>query len=481
MLRLNIRTSLLSSCAAAVLALGASNGAHAQSAANPSLTQVSGGGSTLAAVIYQQIFNAIQNNLDPTVQWNYAAVGSGAGARAVLCDDTSQVIITALNQAPPNNTAIGPYQPTNVDFGASDNPLSATQIADWGNSSNGGTGSSCVGSVTAGTGTGQKQGGPLLQLPTIGTPVTIATNTPHNTLNGFLTFTDQQLCGIFSGAITTWTDSRLSGIVAPGTSPVKTPSGQIEVVYRSDGSGTSALLTAHLAAVCQSTSVPPGFKFTSTQTFASLFASGFPAGSHFVGASGSPGVQTTIGLNSTGPNESIGYLSPDYTQAAPANNSKVTQFAPVATLVNSHNSTPYSPSYSAVSAALAQAKYPSGATHPTSGTDFVPTVPDPTVGYPIAGYTTMILPSCYADPAQNVAFDIDEFFAQITGTPDYITLIQAQGFLQLPASIVADINNDIFSTGATFGVASSANCQYSIDWSNTLNVSFNAGNPYPGR
>ncbi len=318
-----------------------------------------------------------------------------------------------------------------MHFGASDNPLTTDQINAWNSNA---PQSGCA--VQNG---GVALGGPLLQLPTIGTPVTIAYNNPSQTADGGLTFTDDQICGIFSGKITNWSDPALSGIAARHVPP-----GPITVVLRSDGSGASALLTSHLAAVCH-VGVNSNISFTSTQTFAQLFS---PLPSNFIGASGSGGVQASIGLSAaatggaaTGTSGSIGYISPDYTQVATIHNGNLL-FPPVAYYVNNHNGGKVLPDNANTSLALSQAPNPTP-TQQQTGTAYVPTVADPTVGYPIVGYTTIILPACYSDP--NVAGEIAEFLGQIYGVPDYFAIILQQGFVPLPASLFQILNNNIFT------------------------------------
>jgi phosphate transport system substrate-binding protein len=416
--RFNIRDSLLGTCALAALTLGVSGAAQAQS-------QINGGGSTLAGPVYSTLFNNLTGQLDPTVHFNYALVGSGAGARGVLCNDGSQL-----------NTA-----GVTVHYGASDNPLTAAQITAW--NTNAAQSGGCA--VQNG---GKATGGPLMQIPTIGTPITFAYNTVRQTANGGLTFTDAQLCGIFSGKITSWTDAALSGI-----STKNAPTGPITVVYRTDGSGTSALFTAHLNAVC--TPATSNISFTSTQTFAQLFS---PVPSNFVGASGSGAVAAAIGLNAalnggtvTGTSGAIGYISPDFTQIASIHRGGL--FPPVAKVVNSHlpagPTAAVLPDFADTTAALQKAALPSGSDL-QDGTKYVPTIADPTVGYPVVGYTTWIMPTCYQD--NNVVNGIYEFFSQIYTAPDYVSVIQQQGFVQLPSTLVALLNNNIFGNNNGFNI-----------------------------
>jgi len=421
MLCLTTRNMLLGTCAAAALTLAASGGASAQPT-----TIVYGGGSTLAAKIYGTMFSNLTSQFDPTTGYSYAAVGSGQGTRAVLCNDGSQAVNPATNTNAPD-----------VHFGATDNPLTQTQIADWNNSSNKqtGGGSSCVGGVAAGAGQGKAQGGQLIQIPTIGTPVTIPVHAGNPSVNGSLTFTDAQLCGIFSGQITSWTDSKLSGVYS-GSSRYR-PSGNITVVYRSDGSGTSALLTSHLNAVC-SPSQTGGVSFPAggTQTFTTVFGS-VPSG--FVGASGSGGVASAIAANAG----SVGYISPDYTQV-PSQNSGNSSFPVVAAVVNGTTHAALLPTVPNTVAALNEASLAN--INPADGTTFVPTIPNPPVGYPIVGYTTIVLPTCYA--SNNVANGIYNFYSEITGDSAYLNSVEAQGFTPLPQALLDVINSNIWNPGS---------------------------------
>jgi len=161
------------------------------------VTQIYGGGDSAGAGLLETIFVNLNVQVDPTVNFNYALVGGSAGARGVLCDDGSQV-------------SIGGVDPATVHYGATASPLTAAQIPNWNASLNvdSGTGSSAC--ATGSTGTiGMAQSGPLMQIPTFGMPVTIAYNVPNQTANGGLTFTDAQLCGIFSAGLSAFSLRRV--------------------------------------------------------------------------------------------------------------------------------------------------------------------------------------------------------------------------------------------------------------------------------
>ena len=79
--------------------------------------------------------------------------------------------------------------------------------------------------------------GPLIQIPSVATPVTVSYKGP----TGVITLNKAQVCGIFSGKFTKWSQV---GVTVPANL------NDFKVVYRSDSSGTTELLTRHLQAVC---------------------------------------------------------------------------------------------------------------------------------------------------------------------------------------------------------------------------------------
>jgi phosphate transport system substrate-binding protein len=166
--------------AATVLAigLGASTlAAHAQ--------QITGAGSTFASPIYGKWGEASAG--DTGVKLNYQAVGSGAG----------------INQI--NNRT--------VDFGASDMPVAADQLAAH----------------------------KLMQFPTAIGGVDIIVNLPGVNPNE-LKLTGPVLADIYLGKLTKWNDKEIADL-NPG---VKLPSTAIASVHRADGSGTTFVFTDYL-------------------------------------------------------------------------------------------------------------------------------------------------------------------------------------------------------------------------------------------
>ncbi len=147
-------------------------------------------GATFPYPIYSKWFDQY-HKLHPDVQINYQSIGSGGGISQLL-DRT-------------------------VDFGASDLPMTAQQLA-----------------------AAKFQ---ILHFPTVlGADVAIY-NLPG--INAELRFTPEALAGIFLGKITRWNDPALAG-ANPG---VKLPAEDIIVVHRSDGSGTTGIWTDYLSKI----------------------------------------------------------------------------------------------------------------------------------------------------------------------------------------------------------------------------------------
>jgi ABC-type phosphate transport system substrate-binding protein len=410
----------MSSVAAAALSIGT---AHATT------ITLNTGGSSLAAPTYIALYQ-LYTQSHSTVLWNYEAVGSGAGQKAFLNND-----ITQFENVPAGTLTYGTIVGTQVDLGASDAALSATQLT------NPATGSYANSAAD----------GPLIQIPTIGTPITIPYNEAGQTTT--LKLTDAQVCGVLSGKIYDW--HTLNSKIAAGTT--------IQVAYRSDGSGTTFLLTQHLNKVCNSSNSSfPSYPVPITKYFVSstpsnnpVFATAPGAPASFTGESGSANV---AGFMVTTAN-SFSYLSPDYTSIAPK--SANTTSLKVASLVNASNGVAYSPSVANTQLGLANAgagatnsSPPSTKTAAMDPLNWVPLIPVTTSGYPIVGYTTIEISSCYANTAAGSA--IIGLLTDTFGNSSYETIIKNNGFVTLSSSAaspyVQAVKADFLSNSSGYGL-----------------------------
>src|ERR1017187_3730351 len=152
---------------------------------------INAAGATFPAVIYQKWFQEF-HKLHPDVQINYQSLGSGAG-------------IQQLTQG-------------TVDFGASDMPMTNEQL-------------SKITKVK------------VLHFPTVLGGLVPTYNLPGVTQ--VLKFSPETLAGIFLGKITKWNDAALKKD-NPG---VNFPDTEIQVVHRSDGSGTTFVWTDYLSKI----------------------------------------------------------------------------------------------------------------------------------------------------------------------------------------------------------------------------------------
>jgi phosphate transport system substrate-binding protein len=152
--------------------------------------KINAAGATFPAAIYQTWFEEY-HKLHPGIQINYQSIGSGGGI-AQLTGGT-------------------------VDFGASDMPMTDDQLS-------------------------------KLKVKAFHFPSVLGAVVPTYNIPGIaadLKFTPETLAGIFLGTIAKWNDSRLAND-NPG---VKFPNEEIQVIHRSEGSGTTFVWTDYLSKV----------------------------------------------------------------------------------------------------------------------------------------------------------------------------------------------------------------------------------------
>lgn len=282
---------------------------------------INGAGATFPAPIYQKWFEEFKAK-NPSVQINYQPIGSGGGVRQ-LTEGT-------------------------VDFGASDVFMTDEQVK----------------AVLD-----NKHPKPL-HFPTVMGAVVLSYNIPGVTAK--LKFSGATIAGIYLGTIAKWNDKA----IAADNPGVALPDKNIEVVHRSDGSGTSGVFTEYLSKVSADWKSKVGAGASVS----------WPVG---LGGKGSDGVE---GLVKQTPN-SIGYVELLY-----ALNNKM----PVADVKNKAGKF-VTPSVDSVTAAAANSK--------EMPADFRASITDAdgAASYPISTFTWLLVPSEIKDATKKKA--ITDFLA----------------------------------------------------------------------
>jgi phosphate transport system substrate-binding protein len=149
-----------------------------------------GAGATFPNPLYQKWVSEY-GKAHPNVRIDYQSIGSGGGIKQI--------------------------QAQTVDFGASDAPMTDEDL--------------------------KAAPGEILHIPTVLGAVVITYNVPS--VAQPLRFSPEVLADIFLGKITKWDDARIK----QDNSGVTLPAGDITVVHRADGSGTSYVFTDYLSKV----------------------------------------------------------------------------------------------------------------------------------------------------------------------------------------------------------------------------------------
>jgi phosphate transport system substrate-binding protein len=155
--------------------------------AAPSL--INGAGATFPYPLYSKWFSDYQK-IDPEIQINYQSIGSGGGIQQFL--------------------------KKTVNFGATDAPMNEEQL--------------------------KKAESPVLHIPTVLGAVVVTYNLPG--VASGLKLDHETISEIFLGKIKKWSDAKILKL-----NPEAKLTGDILVVHRSDGSGTSGVFTDYLAKV----------------------------------------------------------------------------------------------------------------------------------------------------------------------------------------------------------------------------------------
>jgi phosphate transport system substrate-binding protein len=365
--------------------------------AQAAMADINGGGATLPQPLYQT------TGVLTTGFAAYIGVGSGNGKAAFLNNDYTKFVAGTTGK--------------NVHWAGSDSKLSPAELSGY---------VSAHGAAW----------GPLIQVPSVATSVAIPFN-KAGTANVDLSV--NQLCGVFSGRLTDWSQITGSG-----------RTGAINVVYRNESSGTTELFTRFLNAKCAETGT-----FAVTTSFASSYSGGLPAGA--VPAVTSQGVMDA--LNAV--DGRITYMSPDYAAPTLAGLDDATKVAKVAGV---------SPAPANVSAAIAAVAVPAAANLsnpnawvPVFAATTNPSDPSvvayPTTGYPILGFTNLVFSQCYADATQTTqvrAFFNRHYGALAANNND--AAISSNRFVPLPSAWKTAVRNSFVTASSGLSIGNTSVC-----------------------
>ncbi|WP_299695490.1 substrate-binding domain-containing protein [Hydrocarboniphaga sp.] len=138
----------------------------------------------------------------------------------------------------------------------------------------------------------------MTQFPSIAGSISVIANTPGTGLSTVY-LTEAEVCNVFAGKITNWSQLAKPNGTAYQGKPIK-------LVYRSDSSGTSFGFSNHLNWVCSDAALAQTlapvastlpFPVASNFSVQSTFASAFPGGvvpANAIAASGNPGVASVV-------------------------------------------------------------------------------------------------------------------------------------------------------------------------------------------
>jgi len=303
---------------------------------------INGSGATFPAPLYMRWASDFKKS-NPDVTVNYQGVGSGAGVKQFTDGIT--------------------------DFGASDVAMSDAEIA--------------------------KVSDNVLLLPATAGTIVLAYNLPE--VPAGLKLSRQAVVGILLGTVKTWNDP----LIAKENPDAKLPATPVTVVTRADGSGTTAVFTAHIAAISPdfATKVGAGKQVT------------WPVG---VSGKGNDGVTALI-KQTPG---AIGYVEYGY-----AANNKLS----MSSLQNKSGNF-IAPTIESGAATLASV------TLPANFRAFI-TDPEGANDYPIATFTWLLVKKSYTDAAKASAIKAFVKYGLTTGQQAAPEL----GYITLPSTVAEKV------------------------------------------
>ncbi len=343
----------LAACSPSPTATSGSSMAPASStpASGAATVSISGEGASAPSPLYDRWFKEF-NTKNPNVQISYQSKGSAAGVKAYLAKT--------------------------VDFGATDSALKKDEKEQF-----------------------PADRGQSVQVPSTGLFVVFAYN-----LDGVksVKLSRETYCGIADGSIKKWNDEKIKKDNAGAT----LPDIDVKLVYRSDGSGTTAIFTKHLEKAC------PNWKAGSGKTIEWT--------PDATGAKGNEGVTALIKQTKG----AIGYTEYSFAKQ---------NGLEMATLQNKAGEF-VAPTPESAAKALSGVKMPE---------DFSLSVPDPEAkeAYPIVSLTWLLFYTKYEDAAKADALKRFTKWALTEGKASATEL----GYIPLPEDVVTKVNAAVDTIG----------------------------------
>ena len=442
------RAHLLRTLSAAALAATAASAAYATT--TPAI--INGGGATSPQGDYAgpnnssgaptselSTFNAGETAVQFGTYW-----GSGSTGQTAFLNNDLTCDINKVNNLNGKNCSNTPGGADTVHYAFSDGALTSAGPAQWATSS-----------------WGQSAAGNLIQIPTTGTGEAIVIVDTNVTANGQVELSNTDLCEIFSGGYTDFSQIKDSKTLKPAA-------GAFKLVYRSDSAGATFILTEHLAKVCTAADTNAGVTFTATTTFANIFggkiATVIP---NSVGESGSSALASYLSSvgTSTPTTQAIGYVSPDWTSIPPDSDSLLPNGQQSALLVAAlfNGTRAYTPTQANIELALehitavdagSPTTPPSTATQGANPLIWVPVVQTVSAGYPVVGYGSVDLAQCYATKA--ITTGILAFLTDHYTNATYLAIQKNNGLAGIAntsgSKFLAQIKGHILKNNATGGI-----------------------------
>lgn len=475
----SLKKILMGSAAFACIGV-ASGTAHAQSTAY-------GAGATFPQIAYRQLFDCMYNQVQGSsgkpgplakaaacLSFNgsgfggrilYAGTGSGNG-KLTLRTNNKASIGTPSTSIPYTDSTIGVNNVSDYDgvqFMGSDDVINAADMAAWNAAGNQATFGNMVfvpafiGPVAFGFNGRDGAGATLNILPP----------TPAGGSSG-LNLSRNAICGIVSGHITKWNNPILTALNGGvlGT-------GNITFVHRSDGSGTTFLLSNALADQCRF-EVGPNNETAGAPTVSYAFpwtdragacplpqayganqnnwpdqfptnqcgtANANPGGGTFANASGSGALATLVGTT----NGAIGYASSDFwlpVRVGGLRTANVQSQWDITTSTGQYQPPTYQGARTAMASAVPQFASAAIRANPLAwslqGVVSNPALPG---AYPIAGFTWLGMYQCYQahSNGNNGFIWFRTWLDYLYGSPNAHQILHDNGFAELPGNWTVEV------------------------------------------